>query len=177
MKPYQHIEGIPENLHFNQNALNKDTREKIWFGSDNGLVVYDPSLEYPQFLPPVLGITSIKINDEEKDITDKLILSPGNYKIRIDFLGISLKEPELVTYQYKLDGYDQWSEITKSNSITYPRLTEGNYTFILIASSGDGVITDKPLTLDIFIKVPVWKKWWFYPVTLLVLLTSDFYLY
>ena len=66
------------------------------------MVSYDPSMEYPQQVPPVLGITSIKINDEEKDISDKIILSPGNYKIRIDFLGISLKEPALVNYQYKL---------------------------------------------------------------------------
>ena len=109
----------------------KDQQEKIWFGSDKGVVSYDPSMENPRSLPPVLGITSIKINDEERDYSDKIILSPGNYKIRIDFLGISLKEPELVTYQYKLEGYDQWSEITKNTSITYNHLTEGDYTFYL----------------------------------------------
>jgi serine phosphatase RsbU (regulator of sigma subunit) len=121
-----------------------------------------------------LGITSIKINNEEKDISDKLILSPGNYKIRIDFLGINLKEPQLVNYQYKLEGFDQWSEITKNSSITYNHITAGNYTFILKASSGDGAVSLSPLTISIIIKEPIWKKWWFYPLNVLLLITLTF---
>jgi ligand-binding sensor domain-containing protein/serine phosphatase RsbU (regulator of sigma subunit) len=169
IKPIQHIEGLTESYLFNSNAIIKDQNGKIWFGSDKGLVYYDQSMEYPYRQPPVLGITSIKINDEEKDITDKIILSPGNYKIKIDFLGITLKEPALVTYQYKLKGYDQWSEITKNTSITYNHLTEGNYTFILNASSGDGAVSLNPMTISIIIKKPLWKKWWFYPVNILLL--------
>ena len=130
IKPVQHIEGITENYQFNPNAIIKDRQGKIWFGSDKGMVSYDPAMEYPLQRPPVLGVTSIKINDNETDFTGKIILPPGNYKIRIDFLGISLKEPSLVTYQYKLEGYDQWSEIGKNTSVTYNHLTAGDYTFL-----------------------------------------------
>ena len=173
VKPIQHIEGTSENYQFNSNAIVKDKQGKIWFGSNKGLVSYDLSMENPQHRPPVLGITSIEINDVERDFSKKINLAPGNYKIRFDFLGISLKEPTLVTYQYKLEGYDQWSEITKNTSITYNHLTEGSYTFILNASSGDGSVSDNPLTISIIIKKPVWKKWWFYPanVFLLIILT------
>jgi ligand-binding sensor domain-containing protein/serine phosphatase RsbU (regulator of sigma subunit) len=174
VKPIQYIEGITDSYQFNPNAIYKDQQEKIWFGSDKGLVSYDPSMEYPRFLPPVLGITSIKINDEEKEFNDKIILSPGNYKIRIDFLGISLKDPALVTYQYKLEGYDQWSEITKNTSITYNHLTEGDYTFFLNASSGDNAVSENPLTIRFIIKKPVWKKWWFYVVSVLLLVMLTF---
>ena len=174
VKPLQHIEGLPVSYQFNPNAIIKDQQGKIWFGSDKGLVSYDQSMENPQVLPPLLEITSITINGEEKNITDKIILSPGIYKIRIEFLGISLKEPTLVAYQYKLEGYDQWSEITKNTSITYPRLTEGDYTFILKARSGDGVVSESPLTVDFIIKVPVWNKWWFYPLTILLLIFLTF---
>jgi Predicted periplasmic ligand-binding sensor domain len=177
VKPLQHIEGITESFQFNPNAIFKDQQGKIWFGSDKGIVSYDPSMEYPQLKPPVLGITLIKINDDEKEITDKIILSPGNYKIRIDFLGISLKEPALVTYQYKLEGYDQWSEITKNTSITYPRLPEGDYKFILNARSGDGAVSQNPLIISVIIKKPIWMKWWFYVVIVLFLfLLTLFYI-
>jgi serine phosphatase RsbU (regulator of sigma subunit) len=159
---------------FNPNAIIKDQQGKIWFGSDKGMVSYDPSMENPQLQPPVLGITLIKIDDDEKDITDKIILSPGNYKIRIDFLGISLKEPTLVTYQYKLEGYDQWSEITKNTTITYNHLTEGDYTFILKARSGDGAVSENPLTINIIIKKPIWEKFWFYPLSVLLLIILTF---
>jgi len=170
VKPIQYIEGSSDNYLFNSNAIVKDQKGKIWFGSNKGLVSYDPSMESPQQKPPVLGITSIKINDVEKNITDKINLSPGNYRIKFDFLGISLKEPTLVTYQYKLEGYDQLSEITKSTSVTYNHLTEGSYTFILNASSGDGSVSENPLIISIIINKPVWKKWWFYPAIVLILI-------
>jgi serine phosphatase RsbU (regulator of sigma subunit) len=69
-----------------------------------------------------------------------------------------------------LENYDQWSEITKNTSITYNHLTEGDYNFILKASSGDGAVTINPLTINIIIKKPVWKKWWFYFSTLFLLI-------
>jgi ligand-binding sensor domain-containing protein/serine phosphatase RsbU (regulator of sigma subunit) len=174
VKPIQHIEGITESLIFNPNAITKDQTGKIWFGSDKGMILYDPTMEYPHIQPPVLGITSIKINNDEMDISDKIILSPGNYKIRFDFLGVSLKEPQLVNYQYKLEGFDQWSEITKNTSITYNNITEGNYTFILKASNGDGAVTLNPLTISIIIKEPIWKEWWFFPLIVLLLITLIF---
>jgi ligand-binding sensor domain-containing protein/serine phosphatase RsbU (regulator of sigma subunit) len=165
VKPIQHIENKSDTFQFNPGAILRDPREIIWFGSDKGLISFDPSREYSRNLPPVLGITSIKINDEEWDIRDNILLPPGNYTIKIDFLGISLKDPTLVTYQYKLDGYDHWSEITKSNSVTYKHLTEGEYTFTLNASSGDGVVTEQPLTISINIRKPFWKNGWFYIIT------------
>jgi ligand-binding sensor domain-containing protein/serine phosphatase RsbU (regulator of sigma subunit) len=174
VKPIQHLDGILKNNQFNPNAICKDPQNKIWFGSDNGLFTYDPAMEHPKTIPPALGITSIKINDEEKYFTDHIILSPGNYKIRIDFLGISLKDPSLVSYQYKLEGYDQWSEITKNTSITYNNLKDGKYKFILIASSGDGAVTEKPLTLNIIIKKPLWENWWFYAVATLLFIILFF---
>jgi len=174
MKPIQHFESITDSYQFNPNAISKDQQGKIWFGSDKGLVLYDPSMEYSKFLSPVLIVTSIRINDIEKEITDKIILSPGNYTIRIDFMGIILKDPELVTYQYKLEGFNQWSEISKSTSVTYTNLSPGNYSFILNSASGDGAITENPLRIDILIKTPVWNKWWFYPGIFLFIFTLTF---
>lgn len=174
IKPIQHIEGATESYRFNPNAAIKDLQGKIWFGSDKGMVAYDPSMENPYQRSPVLGITSIKINDEEKDISDKITLSPGYYKIKVDFLGISLKEPALVTYQYKLEGYDQWSDLMKNTSVIYNHLTQGDYKFILNARSGDGAVTENPLTISIFIKKPIWMKWWFYVVMGILLFVLTF---
>jgi len=176
IKPIQHIENITDSYNFNSNSIAKDSNDRIWFGSNEGIIEYSPPKDSSHFLSPVLGITSIKINGEETNYSNKIVLSPGNYKISIDYLGISLKEPALVTYQYKLEGYDQWSEITKNTNITYSHLTEGNYTFILKTSSGDGAISEKPLTINFIINKPLWKKWWFYliNVSILILLTYSY---
>ncbi len=174
VKPVPYFEGKMDTYECNSNAVTSDKQNRLLFGSEKGIVSYDVSMENPVQVPPVLGIISIKINDEETDFSENITLSPGKYKLRIDFLGISLNEPELVSYQYKLDGYDQWSDLTKKTNATYHNLSEGEYTFILKASSGDGIITEKPLTLTITIKKPIWKKWWFYPTIGLCLIFLSF---
>jgi serine phosphatase RsbU (regulator of sigma subunit) len=168
-KPIVHIEDISGDYQFNPNAVAKDQSKKIWFGSDKGLIYYDPSKEPHRLEPPVLGITSIRINDDTVLTNNKINLSPGKYKIRIDFFGVCLKDPTLVTYQYILEGYDQRSEITKNTFITYKQVPEGEYKFILNASSGNGAVTRNPLTISILIKKPVWKKVWFYVVNVILL--------
>lgn len=170
VKQKQHFEAVSDDYQFNSNAIVRDQGRKIWLGSNEGLVSYDPSKELPQSEPPVLGITSIKINDNETDFTDnRIVLSPGIYKIRIDFRGVSLKDPKLVTYQYRLEGFDQWSEITKNSSVTYNHITEGEYTFDVKACSGDGSVTETPLSMRFIIKKLLWNKWWFYPVSILIM--------
>jgi signal transduction histidine kinase/ligand-binding sensor domain-containing protein len=169
VKPIQQYAGIKSSCEFNKNAVFKDSKNRLLFGTDEGLWVYDPALEKQVSLPPALNITSIKVNDEEVDYHEGLVLPPGNYKIKIEYLGINLKEPALVNYQYQLEGYDQSPEYTKTTSVTYPHLNEGSYTFILKASTGDGVTTNSPLTISILIKTPVWKHWWFYVIVFLSL--------
>ena len=174
VKPLLHFDGTSDSYQFNPNAIVKDRKGRIWFGTDKGILSYDPSGEYPVQQPPVLGITLIKINDDTIDFKDRIVLRPGSYRIRIDFLGISLKEPSLVTYQYKLAGYDEWSDITKIQDITYNHLSAGDYTFILYARSGDGAVTENPLTIGITIKKSIWMRWWFYIVMLLSLFIAAF---
>ena len=169
VKPLSQYVGITNSCEFSKNAVFKDNENRILFGSDEGLWIYDPVQENQALSAPILNITSFKVNDDKIDLKNKLVLPPGRYKIKIDFLGINLKEPALVTYQYQLIGYDRLPEKTKTTSVTYPHLNDGKYTFFLWASSGDGVITKSPLTINIIIKTPVWKQWWFYILVFLLL--------
>jgi signal transduction histidine kinase/ligand-binding sensor domain-containing protein/CheY-like chemotaxis protein len=168
IRPIQQYAGIKSNCEFNTNAVYKDTRNRIWFGSDQGVWVYNPDLEKHQLTPPVLNITSVKANDEPVEFQKKIVFKPGNYKIKIEYLGINLKEPALVQYKYQLKGFDQSVETTKSTSITFPNLTDGKYSFSLWAYSGDGVMTTNPVTIDIIIKTPLWKQWWFYLIVFIL---------
>lgn len=169
VKPLQQYEGINPSCEFSENAIFKDQNDGIWFGSNEGLWFYDPTFEDQVLLPPVLNITSFRVDDEEVDLNKKIVLPPGNHKIRVEFLGINLKEPLNVRYQYQLIGYDQFPENTKSTSVIYPHLSDGKYNFILTSSTGDGVKTKYPLSINFVIKTPVWKQWWFYIFSFIVL--------
>ncbi len=150
---------------FSPKAISIGDRNKIWFGTSNGLITYNPELENREFLPPLLNITSIQINNLEHEVKEKIKLPPGRYKIKIEYIGINLKDPSKVKYQHRLIGYDEeWAEITEETSVIYPRLSEGSYTFELNASSAEGIITRHPKRIEFVIKTPLYKKTWTYIV-------------
>jgi ligand-binding sensor domain-containing protein/serine phosphatase RsbU (regulator of sigma subunit) len=168
-KPLQQIDDIKSGFLCNPNAGMMDPSGRVVIGTDKGIITYDPSAEPAGNVPPSLIIKSFRINDEERDFRNGIVLSPGNYKMKIDYLGISLKEPSQVTYQYRLAGYDQWSDITKNTSITFNHIIEGKYTFMLTASGADGTLTKVPMTISIIVRKPVWKNWWFIPALFITL--------
>ena len=150
------------NVNCNLNAVTINSKGNLVFGTTQGLIFYDHSREKEKDLPPNLSITSLKISDQDYDFTHPVNLPYNKYKIRIDFIGIYLSNPGKVTYQYKLDGFDDWNEFTSIPFANYSRLEDGSYNFLLRACNDKGICYDTPLSLKINIKIPVWKTWWFF---------------
>ena len=147
------------NVDFNPNAVFKDERGRLWFGTDNGTIQYDPSKETVNEIPPAININAIHVSDDEMLGISELELPHDAYKIRFDFLGISFKNPEKVTYQYKLEGFDlEWSEPTTNTTAVYPRLEDGKYTFKVKSCNSDGFCNEEPATFNLVIDSPFWKK-------------------
>ena len=173
VKQIHHFSEFSEKCQLSPNAAAADEYHRLWFGSDMGAVCYNHS--DPVLAPPSLNITSLWINDEQKiPEGNKIVLSAGSYKIRFGFLGISMRDPSMVNYQYMLENYDQWSNITTDTTAIFSHVTDGIYTFTLKASGGDGATTVTPLVFKVVIKKPVWKKWWFYPCSIVLLLLSGY---
>jgi ligand-binding sensor domain-containing protein/serine phosphatase RsbU (regulator of sigma subunit) len=152
-------QGITANC--NYNAVLNNSRQNLLTGTSKGMIEFDPSKERKDISPPKLNISGLKISDVDYDFSRDVSLPYGKYKIRIDFIGINMKNPEAVSYQYKLDGYDEWSEPTVNPYVIYSRVEDGEYTFMLRACNDNNICTDTPLELHINIKIPVWKTWWF----------------
>ena len=158
----------------NYNSVIKNNSDNIVFGTSQGIIIYDHTKEKHSNVPPRLNITSLKIGDRDYDFSSPVLLPYNIYKIRIDFIGINLSNPERVTYQYKLQGYDEWSEMTSLPYIIYGRVEDGDYTFLLKACNDKGICTEEPLALKINIKIPIWKTWWFAVLVLGFLITTVF---
>ncbi len=152
-------DGISADCNFN--AIITNSENELVFGTSRGIIVYDPSKDEKDTIPPQLNITSLKISDRDYDFTKPVYLPYNRYKLRIEFIGIDFKSPESVQYQYKLDGFDEWSEPTNIPVANYSRVEDGNYTFMVKACDESGVCTSTPLMLEIHIKIPIWKAWWF----------------
>lgn len=146
----------------NYNAFVKDKNGNAWFGTTNGAIRFDPHKDRKNTIPPIVNISSIKINDRDLQYTKDILLPYDNYKVRIDFIGISFKANSNILYQYKLEGFDaDWSDKTKTPFVQYGKLSDGEYVFQLKAFNSDGVGNNIPLSVRISIEKPFWKKWWF----------------
>jgi ligand-binding sensor domain-containing protein/serine phosphatase RsbU (regulator of sigma subunit) len=146
----------------NYNSFTKDESGNAWFGTTHGAIRFDPHKDKKNTIPPIVNISSIKINDKDFQYTKDISLPYDSYKLRLDFIGISFRANSNILYQYKLEGFDaDWSDKTKTPFVQYGKLSDGEYVFLLKAFNNDGVGNNTPLSIRIVIEKPFWKKWWF----------------
>ena len=159
-------------LDFNLNAVCVDKNGLIWWGTNNGLICYDFRKNRMSKVPPGIIIESISINDSEFNLTDEIELPYGKYKIRFNFTGICMSEPELVSYSYILEGFDKdWNFHTSIPYVLYPGIEDGEYLLRIKAYNSNGVPSLNEARLKIRILPPIWKRWWF------ILLAASLFIY
>jgi ligand-binding sensor domain-containing protein/serine phosphatase RsbU (regulator of sigma subunit) len=161
--------GITGDFNHNASAISPD--QMLYFGTTEGLLTYDAKSGYKQVSTPKTNILHVFISDKEYDFRKPIVLPYAAYKLRIEYVGLNYADPQAVTYQYKLDGYDlDWSEITSSRTASYPRVEDGEYTFVLKSIGSDGATSELPISVIIKVKLPVWKTWWFISLMAIVLI-------
>ena len=104
-------------------------------------------------------------------------------KITIDFGTHELADPNLVVYQYKLEGYDKdWSPVTKSTSATYGNIREGKYTFKVKArytglTEGNAGNWTEPISYSFKVLPPWYRTWWAYALHFLFVLAAYLFIH
>ncbi len=166
--------GFTSDIRKNAAAVSGDG--KMYLGTSEGIIRYDAFQAREDTVPPKLSLKSVVISDIPYDPTKDIKLKYNKYRMRFDFVGINLSNPDQVTYQYKLAGYqEEWSDISNLPWAFFPRVEDGNYTLMLRACDGNGNCTTDPALLHISVKIPVWKAWWFI-VSLVVLVLATIFI-
>jgi signal transduction histidine kinase len=107
-------------------------------GNTKGVIVYNTAILPSYKTRPHIVFQSVKLvpqiagerRQNSTAITNGSKLSYSNRHLSISFLGVYLKDPESVTYRYKLRGLDStFSLPVKNNVVDYPSLPAGSYTF------------------------------------------------
>jgi len=101
-----------------------------------------------------------------------LVLPYRHNNIIFDFAAIEPARPNVVGYQYMLEGYDyDWGPINDKTTATFGNIREGQYTFKLKARSPDGIWSE-PLTYSFKVLPPWHRTWWAYTLYIASLLTA-----
>jgi ligand-binding sensor domain-containing protein/class 3 adenylate cyclase len=171
---YSNLDGLRSMQTFPRAAY-LDSEGKIWFGTVNGLTCYNPESEWNVRSEPVTRITGISLFFDEafnwnpySEGIDSITELPINLRLPYNknhltfrFQGVSLSNPASVRYQYKLEGFDEWSPITHLRQATYANLPPGQYTFLVSARSESGLWTPNPQQFSFVILQPYYYTWWF----------------
>ena len=103
-------------------------------------------------------------------IPENLVLPFKRNNVSFDFGAIEVSRPNMVNYQYMLEGYDNnWYPASNKTSASFGNIHEGTYTFELRAQSPDGVWS-KPLMYTFVVNPPWYRTWLAYLIYIFLII-------
>lgn len=167
---YYAEDGLPGQV-FNLNAVCRDDRGQLCFGTTKGYTVFDPLKTVSGSGEPALRFTDLIVNGRRIepdpaggrrtilarsiDDTRKITLRPGQTEVELRFSAMNFVSPERVGYSYRLEGLDrEWKTTVGEGVAAYSNLTPGRYTLRVRVNAGE------PLEMGIDVKAPLWLSWW-----------------
>lgn len=168
----------------NGRSVLKDHNGLLWFGTIDGINIYNPKADKVDNTPPLLHITSIDLFYKKTDwakysdsltnwfnLPKHLELPSKKNHLTFHFTGINYTNPENVMYQYMLEGFDNdWSPVTQKTSETYTNIPPGDYIFKVKARNSDGFWNETPQKFYFTIHPPFTQTVWFYLIVIIVFL-------
>jgi ligand-binding sensor domain-containing protein/two-component sensor histidine kinase len=156
-------------------AAFRDRTGSLWFGTSEGLSRLLPTRNRPPTQPPVF-ITDVRIGGQPYPVSQlgsarvsAAELSPSQNQLQAEFVGLDYEPGQVLRYRYKLEGADKdWSLPRDQHVVDYGALTGGKYRFLVKAVTSEGVESAAPAEIDFTVLPPVWKRWWFESLALVV---------
>lgn len=183
IKRYTVADGLPNGF---VSIAYRDRHNDLWFGTYQGLTKLSPTLDGPTQPPPVL-IQRVRVAGEELPISSMgtaelptTEFPASKNQVEIKFVSLGFRTGDVLQYQFMLEGADTaWSAPTNQRSVNYANLKPGSYRFLVRALNADGLLSDKPAAFAFTIVPPVWQRWWFIALAVLLLaaLTHLAYVY
>jgi ligand-binding sensor domain-containing protein/signal transduction histidine kinase len=143
-------------------SLVADSHGRIWFSTNRGLSVVNPTRGTVNPLPALVQINAVLADGTPLDLTAPPKVPKGREKITFRFVGLSLANEERVQYRYRLDDFEKsWSEAGVAREATYYGLGPGPYRFRVVASNSDGLWNGVEAAVDFRVEPQLWQTWWF----------------
>ncbi|WP_162415527.1 hybrid sensor histidine kinase/response regulator transcription factor [Cyclobacterium roseum] len=163
---------------FNHTGAFKSADGQLFFGGDGGLVSFYPHKIAGNPYPPEVVLNGIQVSGKPFDWSSnkgntgkKLTLSHLQNDLTFDYVGLHYTDPSKNRYKYRMLPYDsEWIEAGEQRTARYTNLDAGKYTFQVIASSSDGLWSEKGASLQFTILPPWWTRWWAYTLFIIILL-------
>ncbi len=150
------------------NVVDADSYGNIWIGTTQGMI----KLKLDQRIgenKPVLILNKVLCFLEKVDTNKVHVFDYDRNHISFDYTTLWFADPQKVSYQYKLEGYNREWISTRDRFITFPNLSPGKYTFMLRTSVNTNFSNAVSVNYSFEITYPIWQKTWFIATTIILI--------
>lgn len=173
---YTSADGLHDNFFIPRASFQH--KNELFFGSYQGLIRFFPNEidldinQTPFYITDIQILnqsyanldveTANNISEKLPPFSDRITIEHRHNNFSIHFAALNYKNPELNKYAYRLVGFDDdWIFAdTRQNAAYYNNLPAGNYTFLLRATTSNGVWNEGVKQLEIAVLPPFWLSWW-----------------
>jgi signal transduction histidine kinase/DNA-binding response OmpR family regulator/streptogramin lyase len=162
---------------FNSESALYSNDDLMYFGSTEGLNVFDPEQITRSDFIPALVFTDFQIFNQpvkiggdsplKKNIleAEEIIIPFSQNVFSFEFAALDYNSPQSIQYSYMMEGFDDdWVSAGNRRFITYTNLNSGSYIFKVKATNSDGVWSDNYKSISVIINPPWWRTSWAYVI-------------
>jgi signal transduction histidine kinase/ligand-binding sensor domain-containing protein len=164
-----------QDVFFWENSATKTKSGELIFGTENGIIAFNPQEIKDNTIPPDIYITEfllfnrpVNVGDYDSILhthlrnTSTITLKHDQNTISFKYVAINYISPENNQYAYILQGFDKdWIKAGNKREAIYTNLPPGTYNFIVKASNNDGYWNETGTSIKIIVLSPWWKTIWF----------------
>lgn len=162
---------------FTNRFIRRHNKEEVIIPANYGLLMFDPQRIVFHTQPPTVFMSEMIIGKDTLDRleSENVLQSKQKYNynqntITIEFATDLLYASGGKMYEYRLVGWDEeWVRSATLNRVTYNNLEPGDYKFEVRCMDGYDN-SSNTLTFEFFIDKPLWLKWWFILLEILLAL-------
>lgn len=169
--PAQGFLGVESNIH----ATYRNSNGNLWIGTVQGATYMDTTQPMPRRLDLTPQIMRLESQSSHLAIASGAELVWSDRGIVTEFSSISLREPNAISYSYRLLGLDsQWSSATDTRTVGFSNLAAGTYSFEVRARYPGGPWGVPTRSGEFAVLAPFWRTTWFNSLCVLALLLLAF---
>ena len=150
------------------------------FGGRNDITIADPSELKRNKETPVPYISALEVLNQPYNFRmndSSLNLSYKQNFFSIEFSAKAYTMAKDVRFRYRLNGFDDWKEVTGQGVANYTNVPGDDYVFQLQAANNEGVWNENIYELPIHVATAFWLTWWFRIGGLLLVGLAAYWLY
>lgn len=139
----------------------KDSGGRLWFATMGGLASIDPArISNHAPLPPVLIENIVANGKTVRNLASSDIdIEPGKGDVRFSYTAPTFRNPQLVRFEYKLNGYNSgWIDADTRRTVDYTNLPPGRYAFLVRARTPDGKASKLGRALAFRLRPHFWQR-------------------